>query len=185
MDGRGYYRGAARPDARPVSLTAGSNLAIILYHARQYDKAIEQALKTLELDAKFAPLHEDLGYAFEQKGIYERAIAEFEKAVALSGGGTRYMASLGHAYGRGGKRREAIRVLRELKRLSKRKYVPPYALALASIGLGKIDEAFDWLEKAYQEYSSALPFLKVNPRLAHLHSDPRFQDLLRRIGLPP
>jgi Flp pilus assembly protein TadD len=142
----------------PVSLTAGSNVAIIFYYARQYDQAIEQALKTLELDSKFARLHEALGFALEQKGIYEGAIAEFEKAVALSGRGTRCMASLAHTYALAGNRSKATRLLGELKQLSKRKYVSPFTLALVLIGLGKTDEAFDWLEKAYQEHSSALPF---------------------------
>jgi TolB-like protein/Tfp pilus assembly protein PilF len=168
----------------PVSLPVQSNLSNVLFHARRYDQAIGQSLKALEMDPNYARSHEDLGRAYEQKGMYGRAIAAFQKAVALSKRGTGYVASLAHAYALARKRSEALSLLRELKETAKTKYVSPYALALACAGLGKIDEAFDWLEQAYQERSFALPFLNVNPRLASLHSDPRFHDLLRRVGLP-
>ena len=169
----------------PVSLPTQSNMAMMFYGARQYDQSIDQSLKALEMDSNFVRSHEDLGRAYEQKGMYGQAITEFQKALALSGRGTAYIASLAHGYALAGKRSEATRLLQELKQISSKKYVSPYALALASVGLGNIDEALDWLEKGYLERSAALPFLKVNPRLAPLHADPRFQDLLRRIGLPP
>ncbi len=168
----------------PVSLPAGTNLAAILYHAGHYKEAVDQSLRVLEIDSSFARAHEDLGRAYEQQGMYQQAITAFEKAVACSGRSSRDLASLAHAYAVAGKRREAVKLLEELKQISKRGYVSPYALALVAAGLGNKTETFARLAKAYTELDSALPFLKVNPRLAPLRSDSRFQDLVRRLNFP-
>jgi len=167
----------------PVSLPAGTNLAAILYHAGHYREAVEQSLRVLEIDSSFAPAHEDLGRAYEQLGMYKQAIAAFENAVACSERSSRDLASLAHAYAVAGKRREAVKLLEELKLFSKKGYVSPYAFALVFAGLGNRGQAFAWLAKAYAARDTALPFLKVNPRLAPLRSAPRFYKLLRRIGL--
>jgi tetratricopeptide (TPR) repeat protein len=167
----------------PVSLPAGSNTASVLYHARLYDLAIEQSLKVLDMDRNFARAHEDLGQAYEQKGKYEQAIRAFRKAVANTGRSPRYLMSLAYAYAVSGNRKEASKLFEELRKIAGKKYVSAYAFATVCVGLGDKDGAFAWLRKACEEYSGALPFLKVNPRFVGLRSDSRFHDLLRRVGL--
>jgi tetratricopeptide (TPR) repeat protein len=114
--------------------------------------------------------------------VYEQAIAEFQKAVRLSGGDPYYAASLGYAYALSGKVREARDLLDQLKKRSRRQYVPAYAIALIYTGLGEKDHAFEWLEKAFEDRSTSMAYLKVEPALASLHSDPRFTALARRIN---
>jgi TolB-like protein/Tfp pilus assembly protein PilF len=167
----------------PVSLPAGSNTAMALYYGGQYDQAIEQCLQVLETDPKFARSYEDLGRAYWEKGMWEDAIKAFKKAVTCSGHGSGYMASLAHAYAVAGRRKEALNLLKELSDLARTRYVSPFAFALVYTGMGKKDQAFAWLDKAYQERSAALPFVKINPRLAPLRSDPHFHNLLLRLGL--
>jgi tetratricopeptide (TPR) repeat protein len=168
----------------PVSLPAGTNLAAILYVAGHYKEAVEQSLCVLEIDSSFARAHEDLGRSYMPQGMYEQAITAFENAVACSGRSSRDLASLAHAYAVAGKREEALKLLQELNQISKRGYVSPYVFALVALGLGNKTEAFAWLAKAYTGLDSALPFLKVDPRLAPLRSDSRFRDLVRRLNFP-
>jgi tetratricopeptide (TPR) repeat protein len=167
----------------PVSLPAGANTAVALYFGRQYDEAIEQCLQVLESNPNFTRSYEDLGRAYLEKGMWREAITAFKKAVTRSGRGSGYVASLAHAYALAGRRREALNLLKEISEFARKRYVSPFAFALVYTGMGKKDQAFAWLEKAYQERASALPFVKVNPRFAPLHSDPRFHKLLRRMGL--
>ena len=167
----------------PVSLPAGSNTASVLYHARLYGLAIEQSLKVLDMDRNFARAHEDLGRAYEQKGMYEQAIRAFRMAVANSGRSPAYLGSLAYAYAVSGHRKEAAKLLEELRKIARKRYVSAYVFALVCAGLKDKDGAFAWLRKACDEHSSALIFLKVNPRFAALRSDARFHDLLRHVGL--
>ncbi len=92
---------------------------------------------------------------------------------------------LGHAYGVSGRKDEARKVLNELKQLTRQKYISAYGMALIYVGLDEKDLAFNWLEQAYEERSFELSAIKAEPRMDGLRSDPRFQDLLRRMGLPP
>jgi len=126
-----------------------------------------------------------LGKAYEQKGMYAEAIAAFQKANSLDINTPDVTAFLAHAYAVSGKRGEAMKLLEELKDLSKQRYVFPSFIALIYTGLGEKDQAFEWLEKAFEERSSWFTDLKVNLQLDSLRSDPRFQDLLRRVGLTP
>ncbi|HMC21474.1 MAG TPA: CDC27 family protein, partial [Thermoanaerobaculia bacterium] len=126
---------------------------------------------------------EDLGRAKEEMGELDAAIEAFQRAIALDKQGHGSQASLAHAYALAGKRGKAIRILGELQDAAKTAFVTAYAFALVCVALGKTDEAFEWLNKAYDERSSALPFIKINPRFASLRNDPRFEKLLRRIGL--
>jgi TolB-like protein/Flp pilus assembly protein TadD len=167
----------------PVSLPAGSNMASILYHAQQFDQAIEQSMKVLDMDPNFARAHEDLGRAYEAKEMYPQAVRSLRKAVVLSRRNPTNLASLAHALGVSGMKKEALSALEEIQRLARKRYVPAYAFAIVAIGLADKDGAFAWLEKACFERSSSIPFLKVNPRLVSLHSDPRFERLLRLLGL--
>ncbi len=169
----------------PLSLIINADLGRTLYFARRYDQSLEQFRKALDMDPNFAVAHLWLGQVYEQRRMYETAISEFQKGISLSGGGTYALARLGHAYAVAGRRGEAQMVLNQLNDLSKQKYVSPYDIGMIYAGLGENDRAFAWLEKAYEERSVALYFLKVEPSLDPLRSDPRFHDLLRRIGLPP
>ncbi|MGH9855010.1 MAG: TPR end-of-group domain-containing protein, partial [Blastocatellia bacterium] len=155
---------------------------------RQYEPAAKQLLKTIELDPNYVTARLYLGFVYEQqKGMNEAAIAEFGKAVALSGAGRRPVmeAALGHAYAAAGKRAEAQRALDGLKVAAERRYISPYSIAIIYSGLGDKEQAFTWLNRAYQERDNWLIYLKVEPRLDPLRSDARFSDLLRQIGLTP
>jgi tetratricopeptide (TPR) repeat protein len=122
--------------------------------------------------------------AYEQKGMYREAIAEFRQAVANSNQHPTAMASLAHAYAASGNRGEAHKILSELKDSSPRRYVSPYGIALIYVGLEEKQQAFRWLEKADEKGNIELVWIKVEPRLDPLRSDPRFADLMRKIGLP-
>ena len=156
-------------------------------YSHDYERAIEQLLKTIELDPNFVTSYLYLGFAYEQKGMIDAAIAEFSKAVAISSDGRRPVmeAALGHAYAVAGKRAEAQRVLDELKEASQRRFISPYGIALIYAGLGEKDQAFAWLNRACDERDNWLNYLKVEPRLDPLRSDARFTVLLRRVGLSP
>jgi len=166
----------------PVSLIINTDVSEFLYHAHRFDEAVAQARKTLELDLNFAPAHLVLGLAYEQQSAVEAAIAELRQAVHLDGYFGR-VAQLGSMYARAGRRAEAQTILRESLEQAKRE--PKFAYLIAEIyaGLGERDQAFAWLEKAYQGRDFLMPFLKVNPRVDSLRADPRFADLLRRVGL--
>jgi len=163
----------------PLSLALNAIEGFILYNAGEYDRAIEQSVKTIELDPNFHPAYERLGDSYLQKGMLAEAIAAFEKALALSGRSLFTLAELGSAYARSGRREETESVLDELKERFNKAYVSAWIYA----GLGENDSAFEWLEKAYEERDSSIVYLKVDPRLTRLRSDRRFADLLRRINL--
>lgn len=166
----------------PLSLSAIAHIGIPLYYARNYDQAIEQFRKALEVDPNFSNALFRLGLAYEQNGMYEKAIAEFQKVVSISGDRDA-VAALGHVYAVSGDRDEARKALAELKNRSKQEYVPSYDLAIIHLGLGETDQAFERLEEAYEERSYWLSYLGVDPILDSLRRDPRFLDLLRRVGL--
>ena len=172
-------------ELEPVSFILNAAVARHLYWARQYDQAIEQLRKTLELDPNFMAAHFRLGLVYEQKGMYEEAIAQFSKARTISENNPFVIAGLGHVYGLSGNRKKAQELISELKELSKRRYVSAYDMAVIYSGLGERDQAFAWLEKAYQERAGSLVYLKVEPVFDPIRSDRRFADLLRRMGLPP
>jgi serine/threonine protein kinase/Flp pilus assembly protein TadD len=167
----------------PLSLIINANVGFMLYLARQYDQAIEKYRSALELDANFAELHEYLGKAYVQKGMYEEAIAKFQEAITLSGDDIENMAMLGHAYAASGRKDEALKVIGELKELSKRKHVSPYDMAVIYVALGEKNQAFAYLEKAYNERDDGVLYLKASPVWDSIRSDPRFKELLKKIGL--
>jgi TolB-like protein/Flp pilus assembly protein TadD len=167
----------------PLSLIINASYGRAFYYAKQYDKAIEQFRKTVELDPSFVRAHLYLGWTYEAKGMFNEAIAEYETARALDDSPV-IAASLAHVLAVAGRKEDAEKLLVELNDLSQRRYVSAYDLALIHTGLGENDRAFELLEKAYQERSSALSWLRVDQRLDKLRSDPRFSDLERRVGLP-
>lgn len=166
----------------PVSLIIHTEVGRHFYYARQHDRAIDELRKAIEMDPNFARAHQYLGRAYEQKGMYEEAVVECQKAWQLDNT-PRTLSFLGYANARLGKRAAAQKILDELKGVSKRKYVSPYWIAVVYTGLDDKDEAMEWLEKLYGERSGFLIFLKVEPIFDPLRSDPRFEDLLRRVGL--
>jgi len=170
----------------PLSLIVNFEVGLAFYYARDYDKAIQQFQKALELDQNFPPAQQFLGASYEQKGMNDEAIAEFKKAIPLLGGSEWALTrgGLGYIYGALGKKSEALALIEELKKLSAQEYVPAPSMALIYAGLGDKDQAFLWLEKAYEERAFQMQWLGVEPRWDSLHSDPRFADLKRRMGLP-
>jgi serine/threonine-protein kinase len=168
----------------PLSSIINTELGWIHYAAREYDRAIEQYRSVIDLDPDFALAHWRLGEAFKQTGMYEEAIGEIQEAVRLSGRSPRMMARLGHAYAIAGRKQEALEALHELNEVSEQQYVSPYEIAIIYAGLGEKELVFEWLERAYEDRSSWLTFLKVEPSFDKLHSDPRFVDLVKRVGLP-
>ena len=172
-------------DLDPVSPAINHYVVVQLYLARRFDEAIEQCRKTLELDPSFTPVHGTLAEVYSAKGMYREALAEYEEYSALSGGSPRSTAFVGYAHARLGQRSQAFRVLEQLRAASKQKYVPALSFAIVYVGLGEKEQAFLWLEKAYDERTNSLAYLKVQATWDPLRSDPRFADLVRRIGLPP
>lgn len=167
----------------PLSLMVQNVAGWVFYYARQYDRAEEQLLKVLELDPNFAPTHWTLGHVYAQNGKFQAAIEEAQKASSLSGGAPRYIAGLACAYARAGKKLEAQKRVEELKELRKRRFVDPMSLAIIYVALGDNDQAFAWLDRAVEDNSAQLIWLKAAPLFDLIRSDPRFNDLLRRVGL--
>jgi serine/threonine protein kinase/tetratricopeptide (TPR) repeat protein len=168
----------------PSSPVTSLALGMRAYYARDYTKAIEQCEQTLAADSQFVPAHVCVGRAYEQKRSYAEAIRELQKALDLSGGDTNEVAALGRAYALWGRTSEAQRTLADLTMRSQQTYVQPAWVAVIHAALGDTDQAFDWLEKAFVDESASLVYLKVDPAFDPVRKDPRFADLVRRVGLP-
>jgi len=172
-------------ELEPASPGMMTGLGAIHYFARDYGQMIRQMEETIALDPQFAPGYDWLGMAYAQVGKFPESIAAYKKGVELAAGASEVKAGLGHAYGLAGRRVEAKRILAELYGLAKQKYVPPVQIAFVHLGLGENDRALELLEQAYRERSWELVFIRVEPWVDNLRSDPRFQDLLRRLNFPP
>jgi serine/threonine protein kinase/tetratricopeptide (TPR) repeat protein len=166
----------------PLSLAKIIGTGEIFFQQRRHDQALEQYRKALEMDPNSGLAHWGIGNVYVQKAMYEEAISEYKKAIPLSGDSPDELASLGYAYALSGKRREAQAVIEELKKRSKRRYISPTIIAFIYAGLGEKDEAFAWLEKAYAGRDFILVLHRVDPTFDPLRSDPRFADLVRRVG---
>jgi TolB-like protein/DNA-binding winged helix-turn-helix (wHTH) protein/Tfp pilus assembly protein PilF len=169
----------------PVSPDTSLHSAEPYLNAGRVDEAIESYRKALELEPNYHVAHHNLARAYIEKGMYQQAIEELEKAMALGGRNSLSLGVLAHAYGKAGRREEALKLIGELLQRPNREHVPPLRpLAIAYSGLGDKDKAFACLETAYQRRTGALFELNSQPLYTPLRSDPRFQDLARRIGLP-
>jgi len=172
----------------PLSPAATLHMGMHYLFARQYDKAIEWEQKTLRVEPNYVEAHRWLGRAYECKGMYPQALAEIQKAVDLSresGQSERYLPSLAYIYARSGQTRKAQELLNTLNRTSEHTVRWPIDVAEVYVVLGDRQMAFEWLEKAYAQHEDSLPaILKVSPRFDPVRSDPRFQELMHRVGLP-
>ena len=169
----------------PLSVTINWSLGLNLYHARRYDEAIAQFQKILQMDASHELTYSSLAAAYARKGMYADAIATQQKLIALRKNSPRDEAqfNLAYIYAVSGRREEARRILEELKNEPKRDYRSS-RVAKIYVALGERDEALAWLDRAYENRDFDVIFLKVDPTLDPLRDDPRFQDLMRRVGLP-
>jgi tetratricopeptide (TPR) repeat protein len=167
----------------PLSPVLNLALGYGFYYARQYPQAIEQCQKVLAMDPNFALAHTYLGRAYQQKPALPAAIAEFRKALEISGGDTNDLAALGQAYAVSHQDGEARAILGQLKERSQQTYVQPMWIAVIHLALGEKDQAFDWMQKAYDDRSAWLVYLKVDPLFEPVRGDARFGDLVRRVGL--
>ncbi len=167
----------------PIGVTGLSN-GWILFHARRYDETIRELRSVLAVHPDYAWAHWFLGFALIGKGQPKEAIPELEKTVSMMHRSPGSVELLAMAYARAGNRPEALRLINELKERRKTSYVPAGAFINPYLGLGDYDEAFVWFERAYQEQSTILQFLKVHPFFDPVREDPRFKDLLRRVNFP-
>jgi serine/threonine-protein kinase len=168
----------------PLSLNFSNNLGAEMYFARRYDQAISQCQKTLEMDPNFFLAHYTIGQAYEQKGMYEEAISALKKAVELSPDNIEVLAALGRTLAVAGRTAEARQIVERLESRTER-HAWQYDLALIYAGLGEDEQAFECLEQGYEWRDGMMIHLNVEPRFDSLRSDPRFQDLVLRMGLPP
>ena len=168
----------------PVDLVINVHLIWHYWLARQPDEAIEQGSKTRELHPNSFWSEFFIGLVYEDKQMPDAAVTHLAKAATMSGGSTFVLAALGHAHAAAGQRGKALELLETLNGLSRERYVPAYDRAMIYLGLNQIDPAIEWLQRAYQERSSWISYLNVEPRLAPLRSDPRFIELTKGLGYP-
>jgi len=166
----------------PLSLAINTDVGNTYLQARQYDKAIEQLRKTIEMDQSFYFAHALLGMAYQMKGDFHDAIAEYQKARTLNDDPF-VLALLGNIHAVSGRKDEALKILDQLNQLSKQRFVYAYGVALVYVGLGDKDQAFQWLEKSFQNHEARINRLRVDPLFDSVRSDARYADLIHRIGL--
>jgi serine/threonine protein kinase/Tfp pilus assembly protein PilF len=167
----------------PLSLPIMTNVGWIDHLSRRYDRAIEAYKKALEMEPNFILARRRLGHTYEQKAMFDEAIAEFQRTLAVFAGDTESIAALGHAYAASGREREAYAIIERLTELGTQRYIPSYFNARIHTALGQKDQAFEWLEKAYEERYGFLVYLNVEPSFDPLRQDPRFKELAHRVGL--
>ena len=166
----------------PLSLNINTTAGWVFNYTRQYDQAIEQCRNVLEIDPNYASAHDCLGEGYLAKGTFDQALEEFRRAA--SGGEPVRKVGLARAYGLMGKRNEARKVLDELTKSSKQSYFPPYLFGIVHVAIGENEQGLSWLEEAYTHRDPYLVHLKKDVAFDSLRSNPRFQDLLRRMAFP-
>jgi serine/threonine protein kinase/Flp pilus assembly protein TadD len=168
----------------PLSGLLSDDVAGAYYFARRYDEAIRQTQKFLDIEPNRPGSHAGLGLSYYQKGMYAEAIKEYEIAIKLMGRNPSALALLGCAYAAQGRQLDALKLLEEMKGIGKDKYVSPYDLALLYTRLGQKQDAIEQLNKAYEERSGWIIYLKVEPMFDSLHAERGFSELVRRLNLP-
>ena len=169
----------------PFSLAIGASAALVFSLAGNHDEAVEQCLKTLEMNPTgFYQTHFVLGACYEVKGMFEEAVEALREAVKLSEGNPHMLAALGYALARSGRTEDASDIAQELKDRATQSYVPPYNIAMVYAGLARKDDAFEWMERAFEERSIWMIFLNVHPMFDDLRPDSRFKLLVERMKIP-
>jgi eukaryotic-like serine/threonine-protein kinase len=167
----------------PLSLIISANIAWCQFLGRDFEKAIDQAKSTLTMDPNFAVAHEYLGQAYTEKKQYPEALAEFRKAMELANNDAGFQTDLAYGLAISGNREEAQKMLRALTAAAEKSYVSPYDMAIINAGLGQRTVALNWLAKALDERSGRLINLNVHPWLDSVRSDPKFKEILQRVGI--
>jgi tetratricopeptide (TPR) repeat protein len=168
-------------DLDPFSPVIHWTIGYIYHYAREYDKAIEHYRYTLLLDPSFFRAGVDIALAYIRKSMLQEALVEIEKAIAGRSLTPTLLASVGYTYAVAGRTEEAEKILEDLKKSDRTPFRSNYAVAIVNVGLGRTEEAIDWLERAYNEREDALTSIKINPRLDPLRSSPRFENLMKRM----
>jgi TolB-like protein/DNA-binding winged helix-turn-helix (wHTH) protein/cytochrome c-type biogenesis protein CcmH/NrfG len=174
----------------PLAPLANTSLGSIYWSSHDFDRAIQQMQRALEIDPNYRDAHFELALVYESLGRYDQALVEFEKYRTLSGDPLAFKAAMAHLYAVQGRRTDALKLLEELKAAHKHGDVRSsegtlsYNVALVYVGLGDKDHAFQWLQKSYAGHIDDLVEINDDPRVEPLRSDPRFQELLHRVGLP-
>jgi tetratricopeptide (TPR) repeat protein len=168
----------------PLMTLVNMDVAALAYYQHHYDEAIDLYGKAHNLDPDFVPVPYLIGQVYERKGMYDRAIDECRKALNSSPGNPIILPTLGYAYARAGRKDEAQAILNMSLETRKQHFVSPFLIALLYAALDKKDEAIDWLNKAYDERDPQLIFIRLEVQLDPLHSEPRFKELLQRMGIP-
>jgi TolB-like protein/DNA-binding winged helix-turn-helix (wHTH) protein/Flp pilus assembly protein TadD len=178
------HEGERASQLDPLSLIIAADQGVILYYSRQYDRAIEQFRAVLDMDPGFSRAGM-MTQAYVEKGLFKDALAFMESRRRLAEDGPWTWGTLAYVYGRAGQPVQARRALVKLEELNRHQQLDPGPLLAAYIGMGDKEQSFAWLEKAYSQHSNVLTALKVEPCYDFLRSDPRFQELMRRVGLAP
>jgi serine/threonine-protein kinase len=168
----------------PISASLSHTLAVQLSLAGRFDEGIKECRRTIELDPNFALAHQVMAFDYAAQGKYREALPIAEKAAALDGATPMSLALLGHLKARLGDVQEALQIVERLAESSNRRYTPGLAFAVVYVGLDDRDQAFAWLDRAREERFNRLAYLRADPVWISLRDDPRFDALLRRIGLP-
>ncbi len=170
-------------DLDPLSVAINTDVGFVDYYSGRYADASKQLRTTIEMNPDLPLAHLWMGRTYQAQREYKSALDEYAAAARTLGSWPVAMAAIGHLHGISGRRDEARRVLKDLEELSSREYVTPYGVALVHAGLGDAAAAFEWLDRAVADRSNWLVWLKLDPRFADLHGQPRFDALLRKVGL--
>jgi eukaryotic-like serine/threonine-protein kinase len=176
--------GRRAQELEPLSLIMNTFFGYIYTMAHRYDESFPWFQKGIELDPGSNIAHAELAWTYAFKGMFAEAMAEHRKMSEPPAEGSVISAGIGYVYAVSGRRDEALKIIDHFKNLAKEKYVDGYILAIVYSGLGDKDEAFHWLNRGIEQRSAGMAFLKCDPFFDRLHSDPRFPEVLRRIGLP-
>ena len=168
----------------PLSVPIATDIGFSFYYSGNYDLAIKKLQASLQMNPKFTLAHIWMGRCYQQKKIYPEAIAAYKKALEVAVDWPVALAAIGNVYGVSGQQEAAQKTLDTMMSLSSKKYVTSYGIALVQAGLGKTDLAFAWLNKAFEERSHWLVWLKTDPRWTVIRSDKRFTELINKVGLP-
>jgi tetratricopeptide (TPR) repeat protein len=166
----------------PLRVVLRADEGARLYWARRYDEAVGKLHEVLRLEPDNGYARVYLGYTYTAKGMYTQAIEEYRKQISIDGETASTQAFLGYALAQSSSRGEALAILDKLK--TTKKYVSPAELSILYVGLGDREEAFESLQRAYEAHDPQMQYLCIDPHRNSLRDDPRFQDLLRRVGLP-